>query len=59
MSGNSYFCELCGQEYSPSEGDPAEAIAPGTDYHDLPCDWVCPECGASKENFSLFSEFYD
>ena len=27
-------------------------IAPGTAFEDLPEDWVCPVCGASKSDFS-------
>ena len=34
-----YVCDLCG-------------IAPGTAFEDLPEDWVCPLCGAGKEEFS-------
>ena len=47
-----YICELCGYVYNPSEGDPENGIAPNTDFEDLPDDWVCPLCGASKEDFS-------
>ena len=48
-----YVCELCGYVYNPSEGDPENGIAPNTDFEDLPDDWVCPLCGASKEDFSV------
>ena len=48
-----YICELCGYEYNPAEGDPENGIAPGTDFEDLPEDWVCPLCGASKEDFTI------
>ncbi len=47
-----YTCELCGYVYNPGEGDPDNGIAPNTDFEDLPEDWVCPLCGASKEDFS-------
>ena len=46
-----YVCELCGYEYDSKEGDPDNGIAPDTDFEDLPEDWVCPLCGASKEDF--------
>lgn len=46
-----YACELCGYEYDPKEGDPDNGIAPGTEFDELPADWVCPLCGASKEDF--------
>ena len=47
-----YICELCGYVYNPSEGDPENGIAPNTDFEDLPDDWTCPLCGASKEDFT-------
>ena len=46
-----YVCELCGYEYDEKEGDPENGIAPKTDFEDLPKDWTCPLCGASKEDF--------
>ncbi len=48
-----YICELCGYVYNPNEGDPENGIAPNTDFEDLPDDWVCPLCGAGKEDFSV------
>ena len=47
-----YVCDLCGYVYDPAEGDPDNDIAPGTAFEDLPNDWVCPLCGASKDDFS-------
>ncbi|MCK4274987.1 MAG: rubredoxin [Phycisphaerae bacterium] len=48
-----YVCDQCGWVYDPALGDPAGGVAPGTAFEDLPDDWVCPECGAGKEDFSL------
>ena len=48
-----YECDLCGYVYDPAEGDPDNEIAPGTAFEDLPEDWVCPLCGAGKEDFSV------
>ena len=48
-----YKCVLCGYIYDPANGDPDNGIEPGTDFHDIPDDWVCPECGAGKEDFEL------
>lgn len=48
-----YVCLLCGYEYDETKGDPDGGIAPGTKFEDIPEDWVCPMCGASKENFVL------
>ena len=46
-----YRCP-CGYEYDPAPGDPENDIAENTDFEDLPEDWVCPLCGASKEDFT-------
>lgn len=46
-----YECTLCGWIYDPEVGDPDGDIEPGTAFKDLPEDWVCPECGAGKEDF--------
>lgn len=46
-----WTCSVCGHTYDPEVGDPANGIAPGTRFEDLPDDWVCPVCGASKEAF--------
>lgn len=46
-----YECDPCGYVYDPAEGDPDNDIAPGTAFEDLPEDWVCPVCGAGKEEF--------
>jgi rubredoxin len=50
---NKYVCVPCGYVYDPKEGDPDNGIAPGTAFEDLPEDWVCPVCAASKEEFEL------
>ena len=47
-----YKCEICGYIYNPEEGDSDSGISPGTAFKDLPDEWVCPECGAGKEEFS-------
>jgi len=44
-------CTICGYRHDPAEGDPDNDVAPGTSFEDLPEDWVCPECGAGKEEF--------
>lgn len=46
-----YVCSVCGYEYDPETGDPDNNIEPGTEFADIPEDWVCPVCGAEKENF--------
>jgi rubredoxin len=44
-------CTVCGYVYDPEIGDSTQDIAPGVDFHDLPDDWVCPECGVGKDLF--------
>ena len=46
-----YVCRICGYVYDPAAGDPDSNIAAGTDFDDLPEDWVCPTCGAPKSRF--------
>jgi len=46
-----YEC-VCGYIYDPAKGDPDNGIAPGTAFTDLPEDWVCPECGLCKDQFT-------
>ena len=47
-----HVCELCGYEYKPQVGDPDNGIEANTDFEDQPEDWVCPLCGAGKEDFT-------
>lgn len=47
-----YVCVVCGYIYNPEEGDPDEGIEPGVAFAALPDDWVCPLCGASKDEFT-------
>ena len=46
-----YECSVCGYVYDPEVGDPDGDIPPGTPFEKLPEDWVCPVCGASKDEF--------
>ena len=48
---NKYKCLLCGYIYDPAVGDPDNGVEAGTAFEDLPDDWVCPECGAGKDEF--------
>ncbi len=47
-----YVCNICGYVYDPIEGDPDNEIVPGTAFDDLPDNWECPVCGASKDDFT-------
>lgn len=46
-----YVCTICGYVYDPELGDPDNNVAPGTKWEDVPDDWECPICGASKDDF--------
>jgi len=46
-----YQCTVCGYTYDPELGDPDGGIKPGTPFKEIPADWVCPVCGASKDQF--------
>jgi flavin reductase (DIM6/NTAB) family NADH-FMN oxidoreductase RutF/rubredoxin len=46
-----YRCVLCGYIYDPEQGDPSQGVAAGTPFDKLPENWVCPVCGAPKEQF--------
>jgi rubredoxin len=47
-----YKCNVCEHIYDPREGDPSNGIPPGTPFENIPAGWVCPECGAMKEDFA-------
>jgi len=50
-----YKCGSCDWEYNPEKGDAfliGGMIQPGTDFDDLPTNWRCPTCRASKDNFN-------
>jgi rubredoxin len=53
MNMKKYKCSVCGYEYDPEVGDPDGGIEPGTDFENIPLDWVCPVCGAEVENFEV------
>ena len=46
-----YQCSLCGYIYEQEKGDPDGGIAPGTPFEEIPDSWVCPVCGAGKDQF--------
>jgi rubredoxin len=48
---SAWRCTVCGYVYDPEEGDPDNGVEPGTPFEALPEDWVCPECGATKDLF--------
>ncbi len=46
-----FKCALCGYVYDPAVGDPDGGVEPNTAFEDIPDGWVCPVCGAGKDQF--------
>jgi rubredoxin len=48
-----YQCQTtnCGYIYNPEKGDRKGKVPKGTKFEELPDDWKCPICGASKKAF--------
>jgi rubredoxin len=46
-----YTCAICGHMYDPTKGEPLQNLLPGREFADLPENWQCPICGASKKDF--------
>jgi rubredoxin len=51
-----WICITCGHIYDEELGDEVEGFAPGTRFEDIPNDWCCPDCGATKEDYVLYQE---
>lgn len=48
-----WMCLICGWMYDEALGAPDDGIAAGTLWANVPMNWVCPECGARKEDFEM------
>lgn len=46
-------CTLCAFVYDEARGLPEEGIAPGTRWADVPDDFICGDCGATKADFDM------
>ena len=51
-----WVCTVCGYVYDPEKGDPENGVAAGTAFENVAKDWVCPVCGASREDFEKTSD---
>lgn len=51
-----YECTVCGYIYDPEKGEPENGVKAGTPFEDIPSGWVCPICGAGKEEFEKVEE---
>mmetsp|Transcript_20515 Transcript_20515/g.61172 ORF Transcript_20515/g.61172 Transcript_20515/m.61172 type:complete len:180 (-) Transcript_20515:37-576(-) len=45
----SHVCRVCDFTYDPAEG--AKGVAAGTQFAEIPSNWRCPRCRASKDSF--------
>ena len=48
-----FRCVVCALEYDEGLGWPADGIEPGTRWDEVPEDWTCPDCGATKADFEM------
>ena len=48
-----YECIVCKYIYNPKVGNKNAGIKPGTNFEDLPDNWVCPVCGEGKDMFEI------
>lgn len=55
-STRKWICLKCSMIYDPVVGDIDSGIVAGTAFEDIPNDWVCPICGATKKTFVPYSE---
>ncbi len=48
-----WMCLICGYVYDEARGSVVDGLAPGTRWRDVPINWVCPDCGARKDDFEM------
>lgn len=46
-----FECIECKYIYNPKYGNEKAGVKPGTEFDDLPDEWVCPVCGEGKDMF--------
>lgn len=46
-----YVCESCDYIYDSELGDDINGIPKGTEFKDLPDNWICPICNDDKNSF--------
>jgi len=52
MQTMNYVCDVCGWMYDAGIGVPDQDVAAGTNWVDIPDDFLCPLCSAGKDQFS-------
>ncbi|AVO43217.1 rubredoxin [Simplicispira suum] len=53
MEPKTWMCLICGWLYEEVKGYPEEGIPAGTPWEQVPDSWLCPECGAGKQDFEM------
>ena len=53
MPFKKWRCLICDYVYDEALGAPEDGIPAGTRWQDVPEDWTCPDCGASKGDFDM------
>ncbi len=53
MQYKRYMCLICGYIYDEEQGAPEDGIAPKTKWESVSEEWLCPECGAMKDDFEM------
>ena len=51
--GKMMECTVCKYIYNPKFGNEKAGIKPGTEFLELPENWVCPVCGEGKDMFEV------
>lgn len=51
-----WLCVPCGYIYDPRIGDEDSGVVAGTEFTDIPNDWLCPLCGVKKWDFVPYDE---
>jgi rubredoxin len=51
-----WMCTMCDYIYDPAVGDPGAGVKPKTPFARLDANWVCPDCGAKKDDFVPYAE---
>lgn len=51
-----YMCTVCGWIYDEAEGLPEVGLSPGTRWRDVPEDFLCLECGETKDAFERIDD---
>lgn len=49
--GAKYVCMKCGYVYDPAQGEARTDTPQGVEFGELPEQWLCPKCKASKDKF--------